>query len=125
MELLINKERVTHIKMYEYVNYGYTWVPAKTEKYFFGLCKEEYLEGYYRNGKYSSFYPRITKEELQRKYEYLVDWGDGRLMERPHIEIFHGDTLIYSKHFNSYFNVKNFVNDHFNDSKFIKIEINE
>ena len=103
MELRINKDTVSHIKIHDFYETKYRFKNVYVQKHFFGIFgKTEYPEGYWQKGEQRSW-------NLDMGYFYLKDSIDhkfvdrnGTLYEKPEIEIFCGEKRIKRKFFESF-----------------------
>lgn len=110
-ELRINKDLVSHIRIYDLektINY---YKAETTKKYFFGLFKETEHEGYYWKAGYAMEYYEYSIEDIQNSKTY-VDI-DGILWRNPRIEIFAGKEMIKRKHFKTVDEAKNYATHKF------------
>ena len=96
MELRINKDAVSHIKIYDFYKTDYIWCDKKPIK-FLGIFNDgEYREGYWRRGEQSHWNWCMDEEYLN---DYVVE--EGVLIEKPRIKIFTGEHVIKHKYFDS------------------------
>lgn len=125
MEIRINKDQVTHIKIYDSVKGAYlssisgegntitfSLLPEKKisrwAKFWTGLDKLE--EGYYRDGKYK--FPErfkttfISKDKVGRNKRYKN--VDGELWENIEVEIYNSKTMMKRLWFSSMEEAKGF-----------------
>lgn len=128
MELRINKDKVSHIKIFdvrrgvqeEYWNNKYYKLLPKTRKrewFFIFTWMETYEEAYYRNGEYdkddmfTSGYDFYTKEEVGDLEGVFID-GD-ELYTKPIIKIYSNDYLLKSKFFDTLDEAKSYCDNNF------------
>jgi hypothetical protein len=82
---------------------SYQWLPGKTEKSFFGLCKTDYPEGYYDRGVYHTYdgwgcsYYR-SKEAMEKDYHIDQDYV---AWEYPWVRIYLSHEMSVHRQFQS------------------------
>lgn len=105
-ELRINKDKVTHIRIYNIKGLKYYWKEEYKEYYFFGLIyNTTYPAGYWRYGSRRQYYgTNIGHKSNLGKNEVDIK---GELCRKPMIEIFfendseiiYFDNLLEAKHY--------------------------
>lgn len=121
MELRINKDKVSHIRVYDEIRgiWGDPFIklPA-TKKFwwffiFFGW--EKYKEAYYKNGSYSSngiLINSLTENQLE---EYDLFSKDNEIYQKPKVEIFSGNHKIKLIIFDTYKEARSYCSEMFSN----------
>lgn len=115
VELRINKDLVTHIKIHDWKKSHYYFKPALTTTYFFGLYKETEREGYYLKGDRFEWF-EFTVDEVKKAID-VVDKNEV-LWYKPKIEIFTQKEKIKTFYFNTVEQAKDFCNTNFPNVNF-------
>lgn len=90
-QLKINKDQVSHIRIYDIKKSKYFYKPEKTKKYLFGLFKKANLEGYYSTS-FERYFLVFTMKEVYNSVHFRNI--DGILWYNPYIEIFAGKDMV-------------------------------
>lgn len=118
--LLINKNKVTHIRRYKETEGVYTYYDGVVKLFYMPSRKPKWYEidtthkeGYYENGvqSYCAMYLSVEKVEQSNK----VFVKEGSIFSKPFIEIFAGGVLIHTEYFNSEIELENHLNQHYNE----------
>lgn len=117
---LINKQQISHIKVYDgkpkvWFKYG-GWVTMKFipyRKHKWWEEGEETKEGYYQGGRKSSFGQFITAEQI-KKEKGLKIVGD-LVHTLPHIEIFSSDCLVHTEYFTTFAELEKHLENNYKD----------
>ena len=113
--LKINRDLVTHIKIFNEKKDFYVWLHKKN--LFFGtLCiyrEGFYREGIYREGIYRDFWGHHTLEDLEELYCNNLVFKNKSVSLKPHIEIYCQKTLLKILYFDSLEEAKKYCNNYF------------
>lgn len=119
-QLKINKDKITHIELYDFEDLGYEWVnyvykPNWLER-LLGSKKENH-SGYYRNGvysyarfKYGLHYEEVKQGEIDKR---------GKLYEKPKAIIFIEKYVLRVRYFESYKEALDFCKKEFPNVNYI------
>jgi hypothetical protein len=116
-ELRINKDLVTHIKIYDLEYSGYYYLPEIKVKTWWGGTKVKQEEGIYK--KYRDWWieRKYSVEYFEKEYKFVRI--KDKYYEPIHIMIFAGETKLKYKRFNSLQEAKEYCDREFPNIKTI------
>jgi len=116
---LINKNQVSHIVVFEeregvWCSWGYwaklIYLKGKPKSFW----NEGVKEGYYENGRNSSFNMFRSKEAIEKKSNEVFVVGDS-VWTRSFIQIFCGKSLIHEEYFVSYLELQKHLEENYSE----------